>query len=109
MEEKSKIDHLKNKIMYSENFQICVDLKEQFCAASNNLEQQRAILRDLLNEYAKFGEDVTMISKIIDHFIEDIEGYDMLFSDFESKLDNLCNYKDPNGLDLELRLELKSD
>ncbi|KAK6779813.1 hypothetical protein RDI58_021997 [Solanum bulbocastanum] len=61
MEEESKIDHLKNKIMYSENFQMCLDLKEQFCAASNNPEQQRAILRESLNEYAKFGEDVTMI------------------------------------------------
>ncbi|KAK4731213.1 hypothetical protein R3W88_024201 [Solanum pinnatisectum] len=81
MEEESKIDQLKNKIMYSENFQMCLDLKEQ----------------------------VTMISKIIDHFIEDIEGYDMLFSEYESKLDSLCNYKDPNGLDLELRLGLKSD
>lgn len=59
MEEESKIEHLKNKIMYSENFQMCFDLKEQFCAASNNPEQQRAILQDLLNEYAKFGEDVS--------------------------------------------------
>ncbi|XP_049408408.1 homeobox-leucine zipper protein ROC8-like [Solanum stenotomum] len=109
MKEESEIDRLKNKIMYSENFHICLDLKEQFCAASNNPEQQRAILRDLLNEYAKFGEDVMMISKIIDHFIEYIEGYQMFFSEFESKLDNLYNYKDPNGLDLELRLGLKSD
>ncbi|KAH0641015.1 hypothetical protein KY285_037601 [Solanum tuberosum] len=109
MKEESEIDRLKNKIMYSENFQICLDLKEQFCAASNNPEQQRAILRDLLNEYAKFGEDVMMISKIIDHFIEYIEGYHMFFSEFEFKLDNLYNYKDPNGLDLELRLGLKSD
>ena len=59
MEEESKIEHLKNKIMYSENFQMCLNLKEQFCAASNNPEQQLAILQHLLNEYAKCGEDVT--------------------------------------------------
>ncbi|XP_015087606.2 homeobox-leucine zipper protein PROTODERMAL FACTOR 2-like [Solanum pennellii] len=110
LEEKSKIEHLKNKIMYSENFQMCLNLKQQFCAASNNPEQQRAILQDLLNEYAKFGEDVMMISKIIDHFIKDMEGYhDILFSEFESKLDSLGNYKDPKGLDLELRLGCYKD
>lgn len=51
-----------------------------------------------------------MISKIIDHFIEDMEGYhDILFSEFESKLDSLSNYKDPKGLDLELRLGYYKD
>jgi len=69
MKEESEIDRLKNKIMYSENFQICVDFKEQFCAASNNPEQQRAILRDLLNEYAKFGEDVSFHFLLFDYML----------------------------------------
>ncbi|XP_059309634.1 uncharacterized protein LOC132060678 [Lycium ferocissimum] len=47
---------------------------------------------------------IAMISNVIDRFEEDPEGYLFLLQQ-----DYLHNYNDPNGLDLELRLECYND
>ncbi|XP_060186394.1 homeobox-leucine zipper protein PROTODERMAL FACTOR 2-like [Lycium barbarum] len=102
--EEREIIHLKNKRLYAENLQMCFELKKRFCATCNNPEQQRTILQDLQNENAILREEITMISNVIDRFKEDPEGYLFLL-----RQDYLNNYNDPNGLDLELRLECYND
>ncbi|XP_060186253.1 homeobox-leucine zipper protein ROC8-like [Lycium barbarum] len=83
-----------------ENLQMCFELKKRFFATCNNPEQQRTILQDLQNENAKLREEITMISNMIDRLKEDPERYLFLLQQ-----NYLHNYNDPNGLDLELRLE----
>ncbi|XP_060185347.1 homeobox-leucine zipper protein HDG8-like [Lycium barbarum] len=102
--EESEIIRLENRRLCSENLQMCFELKKRFCATCNNPEQQGAILQYLQNENTKLREDITMISNVIDRFQEDPEGYLILLQQ-----DYLHNHNDPNGLDLELRLECYND
>ncbi|KAM3328045.1 homeobox-leucine zipper protein PROTODERMAL FACTOR 2-like [Capsicum galapagoense] len=92
MEERG-ILRLENERLHAENLQMYSELNKRICANCNNAKQKRKILQELQNKKDRLTEEITRMSNMVAHFEEDPVDCD----------------NDPNGIDLELRLECNDD
>ncbi|KAF3621533.1 hypothetical protein FXO37_32754 [Capsicum annuum] len=91
--DENEILRLENERLHAESLQLYSELNKRICANCNNAEQEQKILQDLQNENTRLTEEITRMSNMVAHFEEDPDDSD----------------NDPNGIDLELRLECNDD